>query len=128
METADALAADQKAAEAALASVRTSGDAERGALQKEAAALAEELRRLEGARKGELAGLAGPALARYEQLLKNRKGVAVAAMVGETCTACFVRLRPHVAQQVRRNDELVQCESCQRILYYEPPADGSAAT
>jgi predicted nucleic acid-binding Zn-ribbon protein len=63
-----------------------------------------------------------PLLAKYEQLLKQRRGIAVAQMAGETCRACHVRLRPHVAQIIRRNDEIIQCESCQRILYFEPPA------
>jgi predicted nucleic acid-binding Zn-ribbon protein len=127
MEAADVLGAEQKAAEAALAKARREADTARADMKKESQALEEELRRLDGARKGELAGLEGPVLVRYEQLLKNRKGVAVAAMQGETCTACFVRLRPHIAQQIRRNDEIVQCESCQRILYYDPPPDAPAA-
>ena len=32
-----------------------------------------------------------------------------------------VRLRPPVFQQVRHNDSIVQCESCQRVLYWVPP-------
>jgi predicted nucleic acid-binding Zn-ribbon protein len=39
-------------------------------------------------------------------------------MIGETCSACHVRQRPQVAQVVRRNEDIVQCESCQRILYH----------
>ena len=38
-----------------------------------------------------------------------------------------VRLRPHVVQQVRRNDSIVQCDSCQRILYVVAPAEGAPA-
>ena len=55
---------------------------------------------------------------KYDQILKSRRGLAVVQMIGETCTACHVRLRPQVAQVVRRNEDIVQCESCQRILYY----------
>jgi predicted nucleic acid-binding Zn-ribbon protein len=66
-----------------------------------------------------------PVLARYEQLLKQRRGLAVARMTGEMCAACHVRLRPHIAQIVRRNDEILACESCQRILYFVDPAPGS---
>jgi predicted nucleic acid-binding Zn-ribbon protein len=61
----------------------------------------------------------------YEQLLKGRRGIAMARMDGELCSACHVRLRPHVTQQVRRNDAIVQCESCQRILYYIAPVPES---
>jgi predicted nucleic acid-binding Zn-ribbon protein len=32
-----------------------------------------------------------------------------------------VRLRPQVFQLVRQNDSVIQCDSCQRILYYIPP-------
>ena len=46
--------------------------------------------------------------------------IAVAAMVGELCSACHVRLRPNITLQIRRNDSIVQCDSCQRILYAVP--------
>ena len=36
---------------------------------------------------------------------------------------CRVRLRPQLYNDVRLNRTLIQCESCQRILYY-PPATG----
>jgi hypothetical protein len=124
MEEADGVSADVKTAEAALAGAAREGDRTRAAIAAEKKALEAELARLAGARKGEVAAIEPAVLARYEQLLKGRKGVAVAEMRGETCSACFVRLRPHITQQVRRNDSIVQCESCQRILYFVPP-DGA---
>ncbi|MEZ5319403.1 MAG: C4-type zinc ribbon domain-containing protein [Vicinamibacterales bacterium] len=123
MEAADGITAELEAARAAVADAKKAGDAGRAEMKKEAAALEEELARIAAARKGETADIEPPALARYEQLLKGRKGVAVAALTGETCSACFVRLRPHVTQMIRRNDSLIECENCQRILYYEPPAE-----
>jgi predicted nucleic acid-binding Zn-ribbon protein len=39
---------------------------------------------------------------------------------GGICTVCHVRLRPQVFNEVRRNDSLIQCESCNRILYFVP--------
>jgi predicted nucleic acid-binding Zn-ribbon protein len=39
-----------------------------------------------------------------------------------------VRLRPHVFQQIRQNDTIIQCESCQRILYYVPPPAAAEAS
>ena len=125
MEEADAVSADIKSAEAALATATREGERLRATIAAEKQSLDAELARLAGARKGEVAAIDAPALARYEQLLKGRRGVAVAALNGETCSACFVRLRPHITQQVRRNDSIVQCESCQRILYYVPPPDGA---
>lgn len=121
MEDADVIGADRKSAEAALATAQREGDEARAGLGKERTALEAELLRLTGERKRETVAIDAPLLARYEQLLKQRRGVAVAAMNGEMCTACHVRQRPPVAQQVRRNDSIVQCDSCQRILYFKPP-------
>lgn len=119
MEAADNLGAELKAAEAALAQARRDGEKARAALIAERASLNEELLRVATERAGEARGTGPAVLAKYDQLLKSRRGLAVVQMKGEVCAACHVRLRPHVAQLVRRNDEIVQCESCQRILYFE---------
>jgi len=123
LEEADGIAAEVAAAEATVAAARRDGEQARQDLATERQALNAEFDKLAAERKGELAEMPAPLLARYEQLRKNRRGVAVALMTGETCSACYVRLRPHVVQQIRRNDEIVQCESCQRILYFELPVD-----
>jgi uncharacterized protein len=128
MEEADAIAAEILAAETDRAAAAREGEEARRALADESTTLEAEIARLTGLRTERTGRLEAPVLARYEQLLKQRRMVAVAAMTGETCAACHVRLRPAVTQLVRRNSELVQCDSCQRILYYEPPpADAASA-
>jgi predicted nucleic acid-binding Zn-ribbon protein len=127
MEEADGLAAELKGAEAALADAKRDADAVRASSSVERRALEQEVARLAGERAHEARDVDAPTLARYEQLLKQRRGIAVARMTGETCVACHVRLRPHVVQQIRRNDSIVQCESCQRILYFEPADNASPA-
>jgi predicted nucleic acid-binding Zn-ribbon protein len=125
MEEADALAAEQKAAEAALVARTAEGEKAKVALAAERTALDAELARLAHERSREVREIEAPLVAKYEQLLKQRRGIALARMSGgEICEACHVRLRPHVAQMVRRNDGIVHCDSCQRILYYEPPPAG----
>jgi len=121
MEDADALAARRKAAEAALAEAERSGQTARAALVTERAALEAELVRLGDERRREIAQLDTALVARYEQLLRQRRGIAVAVMNGEICAACHVRQRPSAAQHIRQNDEIIQCESCQRILYFKAP-------
>ena len=118
MEEADGLAAELKAAEAALAQAKKDGDLERAALGTERTSLEQELSRLSVERTRQVRTASPAVFNKYDQILKSRRGLAVVQMVGETCTACHVRLRPHVAQLIRRNEDIVQCESCQRILYY----------
>jgi hypothetical protein len=128
MEESDTLAAALKSAEADLQKAKQDAARDRAALTAERDTTDAELQRLAGERQQQLPGVDARALVMYEQLIKNRKGVAVAAMVRGHCTACHVRLRPHFEQQIRRNEGIVQCENCQRILYYVPPAEAQAAS
>jgi len=63
----------------------------------------------------------------FQRIAKVR-GTAVARAEGERCTVCQVRLRPAVFAEVRRNDQIVQCDSCNRILYFTPPKPADAAS
>jgi len=58
----------------------------------------------------------------FSRIADSRDGVGLAQAREERCQACFVRLRPHVYQQVKRNDVIIHCDSCKRILYYVPEA------
>jgi predicted nucleic acid-binding Zn-ribbon protein len=127
MEAADGLTQRLKAAEAALQQTKRESDQARANLATERTALDADLTRLTALRTTQVREVEARALATYEQLLKGRRGVAVAEMRGGHCTACHVRLRPTVEQQVRRNDALVQCDSCQRLLYFVPVAGSVAA-
>jgi predicted nucleic acid-binding Zn-ribbon protein len=61
-------------------------------------------------------------MALFEQVARARKGVAISTATRDgLCSLCHVRLRPSVFQQVRHNDSIIQCESCQRVLYWIPP-------
>ena len=126
MESADTLTQRLKAAEASLAQARRDGDQARTAFAAERVALEAEIARLTASRVTEVRAVEARALSTYEQLLKGRRGQAVAEMRAGHCTACHVRLRPTVEQHVRRNEDLVQCDSCQRLLYFVP-APGAAA-
>ena len=120
LEAADVITAEIKAAEKALADARRDGEVSRSGLKAEQQMLDAELARLTSERVRETASVEKPVLARYEQILKQRRMIAVAPIEGELCTACHVRLRPAVAQQIRRNDSIVPCDSCSRILYFVP--------
>jgi predicted nucleic acid-binding Zn-ribbon protein len=49
-----------------------------------------------------------------------RDGIAVAEARNGSCTACFMSLRPQVMAEVRRGDDVITCDNCNRILYYVP--------
>ena len=56
--------------------------------------------------------------AAYNRLAqRSRDGVAVAAVIKGACSACYMSLRPQMQVNVRKGDEIIECESCSRILY-----------
>jgi len=54
----------------------------------------------------------------FYQIYKQRQQVAVARAMNDTCSSCRSRVRPALSQQLKRG-EMVQCEGCHRILYWE---------
>ena len=61
------------------------------------------------------AGLKG----NYQRIVSRiRDGVAVAEARNGSCSACFIALRPQVMAQIRRGEEIIICDNCNRILYY----------
>jgi predicted nucleic acid-binding Zn-ribbon protein len=59
-----------------------------------------------------------PAVDRYMRLLNGRKGLAVVGIKNGSCQGCFLALPPQLIQEVRRNDRVLTCSHCQRILYW----------
>lgn len=91
--------------------------AEQVALTAEIAAAEEESRKLEGSIDKGL-------LRRFRQIAKKRGGIALArvTMVGPqtaSCSGCHVRLRPQLLSDIRLSKELIFCDSCKRILYWD---------
>jgi predicted nucleic acid-binding Zn-ribbon protein len=70
--------------------------------------------------------------AQYVRIVARiRDGIAVAEARNGACMACFMALRPQAMAQVRRGEEIITCDNCNRILYYAPsdsaPANSASA-
>ena len=57
-----------------------------------------------------------------------RDGVALAEARNGSCSACFMGLRPQTMSEVRRGEEIIQCDNCNRILYYLPAEQAQKAS
>ena len=65
------------------------------------------------------AGLDESTLQHYDRVMRQRKS-AIAEAREQKCLACFVMLRPQIWQEIKGNEHIVTCNSCGRILYYDP--------
>ena len=126
MEEADSLAIELKTAQAALSAEQAEITRERQALESERGTLADDLKRLSEERAMTAALVSADALALFERLAHNRRGLAMAEARDGLCTVCHVRLRPQVFNEARRNAGIVQCDSCTRILYFVPVAPAAS--
>jgi predicted nucleic acid-binding Zn-ribbon protein len=79
----------------------------------------QELADCERERARLLAELPKPMGALFDRISKRiRDGVAVAEAKNGACSACRMSLRPQVMADVRRGEEIITCDNCNRILYY----------
>ena len=124
----DELTAAVKRAETDLASEQKKVDADRKAMAAETAELKTSVETLTGERGQVVASLTPQVLATFELVAKRRNGVAIAEARDGICTICHVRMRPQVFNNVRRNDQIIQCDSCQRIFYFVPAPAAATTT
>ena len=75
-------------------------------------------------RVAERAEIDEAALSTYDRIAKG-KGTAVSEAVNQKCTACQMMVRPQRWNDLRDrdNNEMMTCESCGRLLYYDPARD-----
>jgi predicted nucleic acid-binding Zn-ribbon protein len=125
----DDLTAGLKKAEGELAAEQKAVDAEKRALSTELAQLKTTVERLTAERKTLVSSLDPKVFATFESVSRRRHGIAMALARDGICTICHVRLRPQVFNTILRNEDILQCDSCGRILYYVPgpPASTGAS-
>jgi predicted nucleic acid-binding Zn-ribbon protein len=120
MLEADDLTGAVKRAEGGLAAEQKAVEEERRAFGAELDELRAFLERTAAERTAIAAGVDPHVMATFDLVSRRRNGVAMAEAKQGRCTLCQVRLRPQVFNTVLRNEQILQCDSCQRILYYTP--------
>lgn len=122
MVEADVLAVDVKKAEAAQAVQQKEIDTAKKEMVQDLATEEARLARATENKAALIKDLDPRLIALFDQVARARKGIAISSATRDgLCSVCHVRLRPSVFQQVRHNDSIIQCESCQRVLYWVPP-------
>lgn len=108
---------------------RREAETRKEAVRHEQRQVQEETARVAAAQEAARGGLAPEVLDLFNRIAQNRNGIALARARDERCQECNVRLRPQVFQEIKKNDRIIQCDSCRRILYYiaeAPAADAPA--
>ncbi|HZI20034.1 MAG TPA: C4-type zinc ribbon domain-containing protein [Pyrinomonadaceae bacterium] len=110
-----------------VARLRGERDEKLVAFEQQSRGWAEEIERMRAERERIFAGLSPSARTLYQRIsTRIRDGVAVAEARNASCSACFISLRPQVMAEIRRGQEIIQCDNCNRILFYRHPAAAPA--
>ena len=124
MERSEALDAQKRVADKAVeaADAKLASEKQRAATVIAADRIA--LTAVEATRSEQRSGIGETALSLYDRIAKS-KGTGIAEALNQKCTACQMMLRPQRWNDIRERDyqEMGTCESCGRLLYYDPRRD-----
>jgi len=119
MVNAEAREKDVKAAEAELKAETAEIEKEKEQARQRTAEDEKLLAEWNGKRNAFRAGVSPDTLRHYERVMKFR-GSGLSEVRDQKCMACQVMLRPQTYNEVRAGQVVIECESCQRILYFNP--------
>jgi uncharacterized protein len=125
MERSEGLESQKRLADEALTDASASLEREQARATEMIAQDKILLAAVEEKRKAERGEIGESALSTYDRIAKA-KGTAVAEALNQKCMACQMMLRPQRWNDLRdrNNDEtMMTCESCGRLLYYDPARD-----
>ena len=123
MEQSDRLEKNVKAAEADLKQEQQHVEGEKTRARERTALDQKELADRRAERKSIIGEMDPKNYAHYERIRKKTKGTAIADATEGRCDACQIALRPQFFQDLRRGDQIMFCESCGRMLTYNPVID-----
>ena len=126
MGESEPLEENVKRAKAALKLEQAAVEREKEAARQRAAADEAELATRRAERQQVAAALSPALLASYERIRKRYGGGVVADGSSGKCSACNIALRPQYFQDLKKGEELLPCESCKRLLFYNAPVDVEA--
>jgi predicted nucleic acid-binding Zn-ribbon protein len=120
MEKAESLGVEVKREEGVFIEVEALNRSEGRALEERGESLRKEAERL-AAERDAVAATVPSELRELFQRVARLRGIAVAEAKDAICQLCHVKLRPQMYLDLKRNEQIVQCPACSRILFYEPP-------
>ena len=88
-------------------------------LKQKAAAFAAEMAAEVRQRQAQEKEIPRELLIKYRMLLEKRHGVAVARVINGVCQACNMNIRPQLYIELQKQDSLIACPNCNRILFWE---------
>jgi uncharacterized protein len=119
METAEKQKAVIGEAEKQFAAVKGQFDRQTADIDQKIKAIADQLADVESDRTKLVAAVDEDLRDTYERLIRSKNGEAVVGLQHDVCSGCHMKVTPTTSSKCRSRKEIVHCENCGRILYWE---------
>lgn len=116
-----------RVAEEELAAVEGRLAAEAAGLRERIDVLGGEIARERASRDALLGTVDADLRRRYEMIFARRGGLAVVEVRAGTCQGCHMNVPPQLFNQIQRNEQVILCPNCQRMLYWRPEREEGAS-
>lgn len=118
METAESLEKEIKEQKRLVKEAQERLQREGAQLKKEAKQADELIASLEKQKEQLKPRIPADLLKKYQFIRANRDGVALAPVNIGTCEVCHMNLPPQICIDLQRNEKMMYCPNCQRIIYW----------
>ena len=127
MEQVQASGAKLKGIEDEISSLETAMATEAAELRARIAELAGQIEGERHRREALIGTVDGELRRRYELIFSRRDGVAVVQIRSGTCQGCHMHVPPQLFNLIQRNEQVILCPNCQRMLYWRPEHEEEAS-
>jgi uncharacterized protein len=119
MEKIDAATASIIAAENHTREEEEALQSEQKKIESEFAKTEDDLKTIEQSRQDFVTRIEPVVYARYQKLIGTKAGIAITEVRGESCSGCYMSIPPQVFVNVKKNESIITCPNCGRILYFK---------
>jgi uncharacterized protein len=119
MEKIDAASAGIIAAENGAQEEEKALQAEQKKIEAEFAKTETDLKAIELSRQDFVVRIQPAVYSKYQKLIGTKAGIAITEARGESCSGCYMSIPPQVFVNVKKNENIITCPNCGRILYFK---------
>ncbi len=92
-------------------------------LEKESAALDADMAKFQKSRATKVKKVKAALLRKYDQIRAKRDGLAMVGVNRGVCHGCFMNVPPQLYNELLKEEELLDCPACNRLLYNLPDSE-----
>ncbi len=125
MEKSEAIERDLNTASKLLKIETSKIEEKSSAIKKEVGIIEDGLGSLIKKRNGLAKNLDKTVYAKYMHLLQRKNSLAVVKAEKEVCQGCYMNIPPQLFVEVMKNDRILTCPQCGRIMYHDVVIDNN---